>query len=670
MSLLDQSQQLFPTGVVVTVHQARNLRTKGKSGTNDAYAIIQVAKDKFSTSVAEKCVAPVWKEEASFDLPLFHPGNAERCTLYVIVMHRAQVGLDKFLGQAVINLLDHHAEKSRKKTDWYKLVDKTGKEDKVRGEVLLDIQFMRNNMSASMFDLSMQDKPRSRISKLKDKVKGKKKEGPSDSVSAIVPPVSQVLTDSEGEADAQSLNQSPGVKKLKIKNPFASKSNLQRNISQSLSTLGTLPEKNSSLSGSRSSGLNVDSSEGKKKFKLLGHKRTGSSDSKVSVGAFSLLGRSKHSNSEQNNLCINGSHVYTEEAEAKTGSTVSLNSSGLGSVEDVHKHMSVSADVSKSVVVPSFSHDSADKDLVEQQRHQVEENRRQAEEKRIAEAKRLEEEEKYRAEAKRLQDEEQRRQQEEQERRRRYLEDEAKRRKQEEEEKKNEEERRRLEAAENQKLEEERRKAEEQKRQEEASMSERLSSLFGMIRTKPDKKDEAQQQSKDEQPPTATESKSHDLHISHHSTNPFDNNPLHSDPPPVSNESPSDPQKFSRNQQTPSATLFLNRTAKVSAVKPRPHPVKPLNSTEHQSTSSSAVKESRVWDTTSGKTKLEESGESGPYSELTTEELVKLVVKQQTDLSKKAAKITELEEYIDNLLVRVIEEKPTILQALNITKPV
>uniref|UniRef100_A0A087Y2W6 RAB11 family interacting protein 1 (class I) a n=1 Tax=Poecilia formosa TaxID=48698 RepID=A0A087Y2W6_POEFO len=589
MSLLDQSQQLFPTSVVVTVHQARNLRTKGKNGTNDAYAIIQVAKDKFSTSVAEKCVAPVWKEEASFDLPLFHPGNAERCTLYIIVMHRAQVGLDKFLGQAVVNLLDHHANKSRKKTDWYKLVDKTGKEDKVRGEVLLDIQFMRNNMSASMFDLSMQDKPRSRISKLKDKVKGKKKEGASDSISAIVPPVSQVLTDSEGEADAQSLNQSPSVKKKsKIKNPFASKSNLQRNISQSLSTLGTLPEKNSSLSGSRSSGLNVDPSEtslppaGKKKFKLLGHKRTGSSDSKVSVGAFSLLGRSKHSNSEQNNLCINGSHVYAEEAEAKTGSTVSLNSSGLGSVEDVHKHTSVSADVSKSVAVPSYSHDSADKELLEQQRHQEEENRRQAEE-----------------------------------------------------------------AAENQKLEEERRKAEEQKRQEEASMSERLSSLFGMIRKKEDKKDEVQQQSKDEQPPAAAESKSPDLPVSHHSTNPFDNIPLHSDPPPVS------------------------RTAKVSAVKPsRPHPVKPLNSAENQSTSSSAVKENRVWDTTAGKIKLEESVGSGPYSELTTEELVKLVVKQQTDLSKKAAKITELEEYIDNLLVRVIEEKPTILQALNIAKPV
>lgn len=117
MSLAAQSQQWFPTSVQVTVHQARDLRVKGKNGTNDAYAIIQVAKDKFSTSVAEKSVGPVWKEEASFDLPLFHPGNAERCTLHVIVMHRAQVGLDKFLGQAVVNLLELHDNNSRKKTE-------------------------------------------------------------------------------------------------------------------------------------------------------------------------------------------------------------------------------------------------------------------------------------------------------------------------------------------------------------------------------------------------------------------------------------------------------------------------------------------------------------------------------------------------------------------------
>uniref|UniRef100_A0A3B4VC17 Rab11 family-interacting protein 1-like n=1 Tax=Seriola dumerili TaxID=41447 RepID=A0A3B4VC17_SERDU len=662
MSLADQSQQWFPTSVQVTVHQARNLRVKGKNGTNDAYAIIQVAKDKFSTSVAEKCVAPVWKEEASFDLPLFHPGNTERCTLYVIVMHRAQVGLDKFLGQAVVNLLDLHDNKSRKKTDWFKLVDKTGKEDKVRGEVMLDIQFMRNNMSASMFDLSMQDKPRSRISKLKDKVRGKKKDGFSDSVSAIVPSVSQVLTDSEGEADAQSLNQSPGVKKKsKLKSLFAPKSNLQRNISQSMSTLGTLPEKNSSLSGSRSSGLNIDSPEVKKKFKFLGHKRTGSSDSKVSQGPFSLLGRSKQSNSDLNNLCINGSHVYAEEAEPKSGSTLSLNSSGQGSVEDVRKHTSdASADSLRSAPVPVYRRESTDRAILEQQRHQEEEERRQAEERRMAEEKRLEEEERYRAEAKRLQEEEERRYQEEQGRKRRLIEDEARRKKQkeEEEERRKQEEERRIE---NQRLEEERSKAEEQKRQEEASMSDRLSSLFGMIRKKEEKKEEVQQHSKEELPTPAprSDSRDSDQPISHHPTNPFEDIPLSSDLRVSSNESPADHQKSSHNPQPPSAMVFLNRTAKVSAVKPRPHPVKPLTPVESQHATS-----------TPGKIKVANSGESGPYTQLTQEELITLVVKQQTDLSRKDAKIVELEEYIDNLVLRVIEEKPSILQAINHAKPV
>ncbi|XP_044052110.1 rab11 family-interacting protein 1 isoform X2 [Siniperca chuatsi] len=677
MSLADQSQQWFPTSVQVTVHQARSLRIKGKNGTNDAYAIIQVAKDKFSTSVAEKCVDPVWKEEASFDLPLFHPGNAERCTLYVIVMHRAQVGLDKFLGQAVVNLLDLDDNNSHKKTDWFKLVDKSGKEDKARGEVLLDVQFMRNNMSASMFDLSMQDKPRSRISKLKDKVRGKKKDGFSDSASAIVPSVSQVLTDSETEADAQSLNQFPGAKKKsKLKTLFAPKSNLQRNISQSMSTLGTPSEKNSSLSGSRSSGLNVDSPEVKKKFKFLGHKRTGSSDSKVSQGPFSLLGiKSKQSTSDLNNLCINGSHVYTEE-ESKSGSTLSLNSSGQGSVEDVRKHTSdVSADSFKSVPVPSHSHESTDRAVLEQQRHQEEEKRRQAEERRIAEAKRLEEEEKYRVEIKRLQEEEERRCKEEQERKRRFLEDEARRKKQmeEEERRKQEEERRMLEAAENQRLEEERRRAEDQKRQEEASMSDRLSSLFGMIRKKEEKKEEVQQHTKVELPTLAPHSDSRDPNqpISHHSTNPSEDIPLSLDPQVSRNESPADQQKSSHNPQTSSAMVFLNRTAKVSAVKPRPHPVKPMSSVESQHPiSTPALKEIKVRDSTPGKIQVADSVQSGPYTQLTQEELITMVVKQQADLSRKDAKIVELEDYIDNLLVRVIDEKPTILQSLNSAKPV
>lgn len=147
---------------------------------------------------------------------------------------------------------------------WYKLADKSGKADKERGEVLLDIQFTRNNMTASMFDLSMTDKPRSRISKIKDKVRGKKKDELSDSASAVV----QVLTDSE-EDEAGSTD-SPKLKKSsKFKTLFGPKTNLHRGVSQSMSTLGTLPEKNSSLSSSRSSGLNEESAEGKHKNNVV-----------------------------------------------------------------------------------------------------------------------------------------------------------------------------------------------------------------------------------------------------------------------------------------------------------------------------------------------------------------------------------------------------------------
>lgn len=144
---------------------------------------------------------------------------------------------------------------------WFKLLDKTGKADKDRGEVLVDIQFMRNNMTASMFDLSAAGKSRSRLGKFKDKVRGKKKE--SDAVSIPVPSFSQVLTDSEeeeGNGDGEgATGKDLKKKKKKIKLLFSPKSNLQRNMSQSMSVL---PAKNFSLSGSQSSGLNVDPSEG------------------------------------------------------------------------------------------------------------------------------------------------------------------------------------------------------------------------------------------------------------------------------------------------------------------------------------------------------------------------------------------------------------------------
>ncbi|TSO88127.1 Rab11 family-interacting protein 2 [Bagarius yarrelli] len=537
MSLAEQSQQWYPTSVQVTVLQARNLRVKGKNGTNDAYAILQVAKDKFSTAVMEKCVEPVWKEEATFDLPLFHRGNAERCTLYIIVMHRALVGMDKLLGQAVINLLDEHENKNRKKPDWYKLVDKGGKADKERGEVLLDIQFMRNNMTASMFDLSMPDKPRSRISKIKDKVRGKKKDGFSDSSSAIVPAtVSQILTDSEGEEEKGT--DSPKLKKSsKFKALFGSKTNLHRGVSQSMSTLGTLPEKNSSLTSSRSSGLNEEFAEGKNKFKFLGHKRNSSTDSKISLGPFMLLNRSKQSTPEQN-LCINGSHVYAEDQEkGNSGSSLSLSGSARGSVEDLRKYhernaSAGSTDSFKGISIPSYKPDSTEREFQGQQHLQEDDEKKQG---------RLQE----------LLNEQERKRQLEQDERCKKLEEDERKMQQERQRKRQEEEEKQR-----KKREEEAKKAEEQKRQEESRVTERLTSLFGLGRKK-------------EEQITTVESPKQLKGPG--STNPFEEIPLGSENQNLFEEKPSNPQSESRPAFTPvpPSSSFPARTVKVSAVKPR-----------------------------------------------------------------------------------------------------
>ncbi|XP_067093088.1 rab11 family-interacting protein 2 [Osmerus mordax] len=197
MSLAEQSQKWFPTHVQATVLQATDLQPKGKNGTNDAYTIIQLGKEKYSTSVAEKTLNPIWREEASFELPgLLLEGNPEIYELSFIVMHRSLVGMDKFLGQKSINLNEIFDNKERRKTDWYFLDSRPGKKRKERGRIQVSIQFMRNNMTASMFDLSMKDKPRSPFSKLKDKMKGRKHDsGFSDTSSAILP--RSALCDSE-----------------------------------------------------------------------------------------------------------------------------------------------------------------------------------------------------------------------------------------------------------------------------------------------------------------------------------------------------------------------------------------------------------------------------------------------------------------------------------------
>ncbi|XP_075071666.1 rab11 family-interacting protein 2 [Mixophyes fleayi] len=207
--LEEEVQKWHPTHVQVTVLQARNLHPKGKHGTNDTYTIIQLGKEKYSTSVVEKSLSPVWEEEASFELPgLVDQDSPEQYQLQLTLMHRSLVGLDKFLGQVSINLNSIFDNKERRKTRWYKLESKQGKTNKDRGDLKVNIQFMRNNMTASMFDLSMKDKTRSPFARLKDKMKGRKTDG-SDTSSAIIQSTSDLHSSRDPDGTESQVKSKP-----------------------------------------------------------------------------------------------------------------------------------------------------------------------------------------------------------------------------------------------------------------------------------------------------------------------------------------------------------------------------------------------------------------------------------------------------------------------------
>ncbi|XP_070698976.1 rab11 family-interacting protein 5 isoform X1 [Pempheris klunzingeri] len=191
---VEEDQKWLPTHVQVTVLRGRGLRGKGKHGTSDVYTIIQLGKEKYSTCVAEKTTEPEWREECSFELQpgvlanggrSDHPAGSNE--LVLTVMHRALIGMDVFLGQAVIQLEKVFHESRCVKNEWYRLNSKTGKKEKERGDIQVTVQFTRNNLTASMYDLVMKDKNTSTFGKLKERMKGKRRSSDEDSSSAVLP---------------------------------------------------------------------------------------------------------------------------------------------------------------------------------------------------------------------------------------------------------------------------------------------------------------------------------------------------------------------------------------------------------------------------------------------------------------------------------------------------
>ncbi|XP_019503174.1 PREDICTED: rab11 family-interacting protein 5 isoform X3 [Hipposideros armiger] len=333
----------LPTHVQVTVLRARGLRGKssGAGSTSDAYTVIQVGREKYSTSVVEKTPGcPEWREECSFELPPgaldgllraqeadagpapWAAGSAAACELVLTTMHRSLIGVDKFLGQATVALDEVFGAGRAQHTQWYKLHSKAGKKEKERGEIQVTIQFTRNNLSASMFDLSMKDKPRSPFSKIKDKMKGKKKYD-LESASAILP------SSIPGDPELGSLGKMGKAKGFFLRNKLRKSSLTQSNTS--LGSDSTLSSASGSLvyqgpgaelltrSPSRSSWLSTEGGrDSAQSPKLLTHKRTYSDEASQMRAAppRALLDLQGHLDSaSRSSLCVNGSHIYNEEPQ-------------------------------------------------------------------------------------------------------------------------------------------------------------------------------------------------------------------------------------------------------------------------------------------------------------------------------------------------------------------
>ncbi|XP_006862949.1 PREDICTED: rab11 family-interacting protein 5 [Chrysochloris asiatica] len=330
----------LPTHVQVTVLRARGLRGKssGAGSTSDAYTVIQLGREKYSTSVVEKTPGcPEWREECSFELPPgaldgllrvqeadaspapWAAGPTTACELVLTTMHRSLIGVDKFLGQATVALEKVFGAGRAQHTEWYKLHSKSGKKEKERGEIQVTIQFTRNNLSASMFDLSVKDKPRSPFSKIKDKMKGKKKYD-LESASAILP--SSALED----PDLGSLGKMGKAKGFFLRNKLRKSSLTQSNTS--LGSDSTLSSASGSLayqgpsaelltrSPSRTSWLSTEGGRDSTQSPKFTHKRTYSDEASQMRAAppRALLDLQGHlDTASRSSLCVNGSHIYNEE---------------------------------------------------------------------------------------------------------------------------------------------------------------------------------------------------------------------------------------------------------------------------------------------------------------------------------------------------------------------
>ncbi|KRK06949.1 rab11 family-interacting protein 1 isoform X4 [Drosophila yakuba] len=153
---------------LTSMQRARGLLTKGKNGTNNCFVTIALGKEKYQTSVKDKAETSVnWNEECELKIP--DQGN--RAELTLTCLHRNNLGIDEFLGQATLPLNEMDVY-DRPRAKWFKLESKPGKEkkNKERGELEVRIAFVVK--SGSLTDLSKKDKHKSSIGQLASSVGG------------------------------------------------------------------------------------------------------------------------------------------------------------------------------------------------------------------------------------------------------------------------------------------------------------------------------------------------------------------------------------------------------------------------------------------------------------------------------------------------------------------
>ncbi|XP_052370264.1 uncharacterized protein LOC118376832 [Oncorhynchus keta] len=224
---------------------------------------------------------------------------------------------------------------------WYKLNSKTGKKEKERGDIQVTVQFTKNNLTASMYDLSLgKDKPRSTFGKIKDRIKGKKrssKDSDEDSASTIgggYGPVSRMRnrlpSDGGGEEDYEDDEGGEG-RRSKMRNFFLRGKLRKSSDTRSSTSLGSESSESSSRGGSLSptAGISVvvsdlsNSPSNSSNFTADSPDHTAELSPKLASYTCEFTDESGEINIPvPQPVCINGSHVYNTTLDPCPGNPV------------------------------------------------------------------------------------------------------------------------------------------------------------------------------------------------------------------------------------------------------------------------------------------------------------------------------------------------------------